>query len=305
MAYTYTQNYEVSLVPGKLPKPVVTFSQNDTGLRILTFHLCEEVELSKEGYLYSYYLQGKKPNGLGFQVSGSYDASTRLFSFTVNDALTECSGLFEAEISINRQLSPSVVPNNEVIGTANILLNVEQSPHPKGTHDGTAEEIEDYLEELLEAYELAKTKTEKLASEAVASATTVTEKAEEIENFYSQMVTEKLEHFISLDATEGFPSIDWASSAVYRTGDRIHGQLKLSGIATDSLTLEYTNEDYKPQDNSVLGVLFDSINEVQTYYVIQAQTSLKLGKAGDSLTLLLDYTISTVNTYEDGDELEY
>lgn len=318
MATTYIQTYEVSLVPNKLPKPVVNVSQSDSFGRKLNFHLCEALEY-ETGYDYYWFLQGTKPNGLGFKIQGSYTGSTQLASFNVMDGLTECSGVFEAEISIQRLPSRAVSPTTEKIGTANILINVEQSPHPSDVHDDTAEKLKDKIEELLERATEAVETTEinaqttttnaKNAStseqNAATSASTASKSLEEIKEYYSQMVTEKISGFIDDGTPVGSGGIDWEQSEVYRTGDRIHGYITLTGSASGKYTLTYSEEVYKPISSSVVGTLVKNDTNTQSTYRINEQTTLVVNSTGTSLTLLLDYVIATVNTYENGDELEY
>lgn len=314
MATTYTQTYEISLEPGKVPKPVVNLTQGDYATRVLAFHLLEDLEEDTSLRSTYYYLQGKKSNGLGFKLGGRRDKTTNIITFTTNKEMTECGGMIDAEISIigMSQMGDKV----RKIGTAGILLNIKPTAHPDGTKDSTKDEIIDEIGRLANvasaAADNAKTsetnakqsETNAKTSEtnAATSATTASEKAQQIADYYSQMVTEKLTNFITIESEQGLPVIKWQNSNVYRTGDRIHGILEIDNAVTP-LTVTYSSEEYKPTAASY-GTTYGEDGTTAGGYVLTAET-LKITNIANVLFLSLDYTIKTANTYEDGDNLTY
>ena len=91
-------------------------------------------------------LQGTKPSGLGFSTTCEVDANDRTKVIVQTDAeMTDEWGDVEAELVLTK--------NSTVIGSTNILLSVERSPHPTGTIDGQAEQLVPALTALVERVE--------------------------------------------------------------------------------------------------------------------------------------------------------
>ena len=90
-------------------------------------------------------LQGTKPSGLGFTVNGTIDGSKVEFSTT--EEMTAEHGRIPCEVVVTK--------DGLRLGSANLILDVEKSPHPTGTTDGTREEIIDEITIMMERCEEA------------------------------------------------------------------------------------------------------------------------------------------------------
>lgn len=141
-----SQNININETPG-LFMPTVYCSQYDVG-RTIKFKVT-----SSEGYDIpsgaTVKMEGTKPSGLGFTLTGTVSGNE--VTFVSTDRETECftdeDGIFAAELSI--------LSGTDVIGTANFYIEVEPSPHPTGTTDGKAETVIPLFTQLVERIEAA------------------------------------------------------------------------------------------------------------------------------------------------------
>ena len=194
-----TQNYKISFIPGKLPTPVVRIKQAednsgygfDSVQRALVFTLEDLENLpavgDKDGATdytvtwVDYRLKGKKPNGLGFSVTGLKDKTTGTVTFRVNKQLTECACCITACIEVivsYRYTGPTSEPSvkNVTVATANFILEVESTPGT-GTTAGTKADVLDEVGTLANKAAEAATQAENYKDYAATSAQTAVESA--------------------------------------------------------------------------------------------------------------------------------
>ena len=76
-------------------------------------------------------LEGTKPSGLGFTITCTVDGSTATAVTTAG--MTDEWGTVVAELVVRQ--------GDNRIGSSNVRFDIERSPHPEGTTDGSAEQI--------------------------------------------------------------------------------------------------------------------------------------------------------------------
>jgi len=120
-------------------------------------------------------LEGTKPSGLGFTITCTLDGSTATAVTTAG--MTDEWGTVVAELVVRQ--------GDNRLGSSNVRFDIERSPHPEGTTDGSAEQIIPALTLLLRQIEedlddaeadietmtQLKTATETAAGNAASSAT--------------------------------------------------------------------------------------------------------------------------------------
>ena len=151
----YTQTEKVNIEP-KSYLPVFRISQNDVG-RTLKAHL-----VSDEGTITipagaTVTMAGIKPSGLGYTVTGTFEGSD--VTFETNATMTDEAGQIESEIRI--------VDGETLIGTTNVVLNVEPNPHPDDTTDGQREPLVNEITALLNQITAQADRTEEYSSKVL------------------------------------------------------------------------------------------------------------------------------------------
>ena len=76
-------------------------------------------------------LEGTKPSGLGFTITCTVNGSTATAVTTAG--MTDEWGTVVAELVVRQ--------GDNRIGSSNVRFDIERSPHPEGTTDGSAEQI--------------------------------------------------------------------------------------------------------------------------------------------------------------------
>ena len=76
-------------------------------------------------------LEGTKPSGFGFTITCSVDGSTA--TAVTTEGMTDEWGTVVAELVVRQ--------GDDRIGSSNVRFDIEKSPHPEGTTDGSAEQI--------------------------------------------------------------------------------------------------------------------------------------------------------------------
>lgn len=76
-------------------------------------------------------LEGTKPSGLGFTITCTVDGSTATAVTTAG--MTDEWGTVVAELVVRQ--------GDNRLGSSNVRFDIERSPHPEGTTDGSAEQI--------------------------------------------------------------------------------------------------------------------------------------------------------------------
>ena len=162
----YTQTEKVNIEP-KSYLPVFRISQNDVG-RTLKAHL-----VSDEGTITipagaTVTMAGIKPSGLGYTVTGTFDGSD--VTFETDATMTDEAGQIESEIRI--------VDGETLIGTTNVVLNVEPNPHPDDTTDGQREPLVNEITALLNQITAQADRTEEYSSKVLNMTVTAHESQE-------------------------------------------------------------------------------------------------------------------------------
>ena len=133
----YTQTEKVNIEP-KSYLPVFRISQNDVG-RTLKAHLVSDEGTITIPVSATVTMAGIKPSGLGYTVTGTINGSD--VTFETDATMTDEAGQIESEIRI--------VDGETLIGTTNVVLNVEPNPHPDDTTDGQREPLVNEITALL------------------------------------------------------------------------------------------------------------------------------------------------------------
>lgn len=147
------QTKNVSITPGGT-RPVIHVSQNDVG-RAIAINVSDGADwydLSGQ----TVKLVGTKPSGLGYSVTATVAGHTA--TIVTTKQMTDEAGQIESEIR--------VTSGNTVIGTANIVLDVERDPHPEGVTDGSVDTLIPELTVLVERVEAAADSIHDLSVEA-------------------------------------------------------------------------------------------------------------------------------------------
>ena len=97
-------------------------------------------------------LEGTKPSGLGFTITCAVDGSTATAVTTAG--MTDEWGTVVAELVVRQ--------GDDRIGSPNVRFDIEKSPHPEGTTDGSAEQIIPALTLILQQIEADMEKAEVL-----------------------------------------------------------------------------------------------------------------------------------------------
>ncbi len=124
------QNVNLDLIPKFAVFGNLYFSQYDVG-REATINLLNGAEAYTIPVGATVKIQATKPSGLGFNESCTF--SGNVVTVVSTETMTDEAGRIPCELRIEY--------NGDVLGTANFLFNVERSPHPEGTTDGTAESV--------------------------------------------------------------------------------------------------------------------------------------------------------------------
>jgi hypothetical protein len=139
----------VNITPGGTT-PVIHVSQNDVG-RTVTFNVTDGNDwYDLTGCTVK--LQGIKPSGLGYTVTGTVNDHT--VTIITTKQMTDEYGNIASELKVTK--------NDLAIGTANIILAVERDPHPEHTTDGSMDTLIPELTVLVERVEAAVAKEEVL-----------------------------------------------------------------------------------------------------------------------------------------------
>lgn len=123
------ETINVNLIPSKVGN-VLNFSQYDVGrISKISLQNGDETYTIPTGAAVT--IEATKPSGFGFSEACTFSGNE--VTVTTTATMTLEAGRFPAELVITN--------GGVVIGTANFIMNVEESPHPTGTPDGDKEEI--------------------------------------------------------------------------------------------------------------------------------------------------------------------
>ena len=148
------QKKKVNITPDDF-SPHIHVSQYDVG-REIVFELTDgstAYEIPEDAVIT---FKGTKPSGLGFAVECEYEDN--LVTLVTTETVTKEWGRIPVELSVE--------VDEVLLGSANMLLVVEASPHPEGTIDGDAEDIIPELTQLVIRIEAAAASIHSLSVEA-------------------------------------------------------------------------------------------------------------------------------------------
>lgn len=128
----------VNLIPGGFP-PRIKLNQYDAGTVPILFEVYDGDYPALVAWT-SVLLQGTKPSGLGFSVACTPSASGDEATVTIPATVTEEAGNFPAELVF--------FEGDDRVGTANLDIWIEPSPHPAGTTDGDIESAKTLVEQM-------------------------------------------------------------------------------------------------------------------------------------------------------------
>jgi len=111
-----TQTINLNLIPGS-PLPRINVSQYDNGSRTLQFNLYNGVSPYEIPSGASVSIVGTKADNTGFEYACTFDGS--LVSVDITDQMTVFAGEVQSELQIRQ--------SDEVLGTANFIINVESA----------------------------------------------------------------------------------------------------------------------------------------------------------------------------------
>ena len=130
----------VNLTPGGSAPAVVRVSQGDIGRPIL-FKVLDGTSQAGLTHLMIAKVEGTKPSGLGFSVTGTISGNTVAIETT--EAMTQEAGSIWSEIRFTMDNIEGEDPDDFSVGTANFILYVEPETHNASTTDGTYETMAD------------------------------------------------------------------------------------------------------------------------------------------------------------------
>lgn len=141
-----SQNINVDLIPKFAVYGNLYFSQYDVGREAIInlVNGSTEYEIPSGATVT---LVATKPSGLGFTQNCTFEGNQITVVCTAE--MTDEAGHFPCEIRIAN--------GSLLLGTANFTFNVERSPHPEGTTDGTADSV---ISQITVAFESAMTQIE-------------------------------------------------------------------------------------------------------------------------------------------------
>lgn len=125
-----SQSTNINLIPQYTYLGNLYFSQNDVG-REATINLMDGSVAYTIPTGATVKIQATKPSGLGFSVTCTY--SGNVVTVVSTATMTDEAGRFPCELQVTN--------SGVVLGSANFMFNVERSPHPDGTTDGTADSV--------------------------------------------------------------------------------------------------------------------------------------------------------------------
>lgn len=137
------QSKTVDITPMKITLPVIEMSQYDLG-REVVIHMKDGSDwFDLTGYTAK--LQGTKPSGFGYTVDGVVDGHDITFASSYD--MTSEAGFIPSEVRLTK--------NGVSLGSLNVILHVEKTPHDVSVTDGSPESIIPEMTELVERAEAA------------------------------------------------------------------------------------------------------------------------------------------------------
>lgn len=129
--------FNVDVMPGGFP-PLIKVNQYDAGVIVYNVNVTEGEIAAQFETGTTAYIAGTKPSGLGFNVQCMLSGNSVTVPITAT--MTEEAGRFPVELVF--------MNGNTRVGTANIEMMVEPSPHPAGTTDGDIASAKTLVEQM-------------------------------------------------------------------------------------------------------------------------------------------------------------
>lgn len=137
------QTKTVDITPMKITLPVIEMSQYDLGREVI-IHMKDGSDwFDLTGYTAK--LQGTKPSGFGYTVDGVVDGHDITFASSYD--MTSEAGFIPSEVRLTK--------DGVSLGSLNVMLHVEKTPHDVNVTDGSPETIVSEITELVERAEAA------------------------------------------------------------------------------------------------------------------------------------------------------
>lgn len=137
------QTKTVDITPMKITLPVIEMSQYDLGREVI-IHMKDGSDwFDLTGYTAK--LQGTKPSGFGYTVNGVVDGHDITFASSYD--MTSEAGFIPSEVRLTK--------DGVSLGSLNVILHVEKTPHDVNVTDGSPETIVPEITELVERAEAA------------------------------------------------------------------------------------------------------------------------------------------------------
>ena len=137
------QTKTVDITPMKITLPVIEMSQYDLGRQVIVHMKDGSDWFDLTGYTAK--LQGTKPSGFGYTVDGVVDGHD--ITFASNYDMTSEAGFIPSEVRLTK--------DGVSLGSLNVMLHVEKTPHDVNVTDGSPETIVSEITELVERAEAA------------------------------------------------------------------------------------------------------------------------------------------------------
>ena len=137
------QTKTVDITPMKITLPVIEMSQYDLGRQVIVHMKDGSDWFDLTGYTAK--LQGTKPSGFGYTVDGVVDGHD--ITFASNYDMTSEAGFIPSEVRLTK--------DGVSLGSLNVILHVEKTPHDVNVTDGSPETIVPEITELVERAEAA------------------------------------------------------------------------------------------------------------------------------------------------------
>ena len=137
------QTKTVDITPMKITLPVIEMSQYDLGRQVIVHMKDGSDWFDLTGYTAK--LQGTKPSGFGYTVNGVVDGHDITFASSYD--MTSEAGFIPSEVRLTK--------GGVSLGSLNVILHVEKTPHDVNVTDGSPETIVPEITELVERAEAA------------------------------------------------------------------------------------------------------------------------------------------------------
>lgn len=137
------QTKTVDITPMKITLPVIEMSQYDLGREVVVHMKDGSDWFDLTGYTAK--LQGTKPSGFGYTVDGVVDGHDITFASSYD--MTSEAGFIPSEVRLTK--------NGVSLGSLNVILHVEKTPHDVTVTDGSPETIIPEMTVLVERAEAA------------------------------------------------------------------------------------------------------------------------------------------------------